>query len=307
MRLSLPIDCQPGRTCWITKLTDHDDGPRDVDWRCGARAPGNHKGTDFAVADLRTAAETRVLAAAAGVVLGVRNDMPDVNVLETGPQAVAGKECGNGLVIDHGGGLHTQYCHLRRGSVTVTSGQRVTRGQELGRIGLSGETELPHLHLSVRQDGKPVDPFTGGGIDGRCGGDRAVAPLWDAAALAALPYEARRPYRAGFAAGAADRLAARQGAYDAPPPADAPALVLWFDGFALRKGDRLRFLIHGPDGAELFRHEQALDRDRVQWFAFSGLKRKQPHWPAGRYQGRVEVLPAEGGAPLVLETVTNIR
>jgi hypothetical protein len=284
---------------------DHDAGARDVDWRCGPRAPGNHKGTDFAVADLTAAAATRVLAAAAGTVLGVRNDMPDVNILEGGREAIAGKECGNGLVIDHGDDLHTQYCHLRQGSVTVRSGQRVERGQDLGRVGLSGETELPHLHLSVRRHGREVDPFTGGAMDGTCG-TGATAPLWDAATLAALPYEARRPYRAGFAGGPAERLAARKGDYDAPPPADAAALVLWFDGFAPRAGDSLTFIITAPDGRELFRTEKKIERDNAQWFGFAGLKRKQPRWPAGRYAGRVEWRPAEGGAPLVLETAADI-
>lgn len=304
-RLALPIDCRPGVDCWIAKLMDHDRGARDVDWRCGPRAPGNHEGTDFAVADLARAAATRVLAAAPGVVLGVRNDMADVNVLTIGPAAIKGRDCGNGLVLDHGGGWHTQYCHLKQGSVTVRPGQRVEQGAELGRVGLSGMTELPHLHLTVRKDGKNIDPFTGTGQDGACGG--AAAPLWRDEALAALPYEARRLYLAGFAPGSADRIAARAGDYGGALAADAPALVLWADALAPRVGDVVRLVITAPDGREIFRHEIKMEKDHAQWFGFAGTKRQQTRWPAGRYHGRVELLPAEGGAPLVRDVTGEIR
>jgi hypothetical protein len=302
--LSLPVDCRPGETCWVTKLMDHDAGPRDVDWQCGPRAPGDHSGTDFAVSDLATGAATRVLAAAPGTVLRLRDGMADANVLETGPQAIKGRECGNAVVIDHGDGLETQYCHLRQGSIVVRIGQRVERGQELGRIGLSGETELPHVHLTVRRNGQEIDPFTGTGKDGRCG--LREQPLWDAATLAALPYQSRQPYRVGLAGGTLDRLAARQGTAPAPTP-DSPVLVLWFDGLALHAGDTLRFVILDPAGREIFRHDQAFDRDSVQWFGFSGLKRRQPRWPAGRYTGQVEWQPAEGGPPLLSTTTVEVR
>lgn len=301
--LSLPVDCRPGETCWITKLMDHDAGPRDVDWQCGPRAPGNHSGTDFAVADLDTAARTRVLAAAPGTVLRLRDGMADVNVLQTGPEAIKGRECGNAVVIGHDDGLETQYCHLRRGSIVVHPGQRVERGQELGRIGLSGETELPHVHLTVRHNGQEVDPFTGTGKDGACG--LQAHPLWDAATLAALPYQSRLAYRIGLAGGPVERLAARQ---DAAPAvsAEAPALVLWLDALAVHAGDSLRFLILDPAGRVVIDHRQAVDQDNAQWFAIAGLKRRLPRWPAGRYTGRVEWQPADGGAPLVATTSAEI-
>ena len=58
------------------------------------------------------------------------------------------------MLIDHGGGWRTQYCHMRQGSVRVRKGDRVRDRQRLGTIGLSGKTEFPHLHLSVRFRGK---------------------------------------------------------------------------------------------------------------------------------------------------------
>lgn len=302
-RLSLPLDCGPVTSCWTSRLFDHDPGPRDVDWRCGPRASGNHDGIDIAPVDPK--ATVRVLAAAAGVVLGVRNDMPDVNVLTTGAAAVQNHECGNGLVIDHGHGWQTQYCHLRRGTVSVRSGSAVSRGQELGQVGLSGLTELPHLHLTLRHDGHPVDPFTGTGQDTGCG--VVVSPLWDAAALAALPYESRHLYLTGFAAVQPEKVTARAGGYLGPLPADAPALILWADMMAPRAGDVVRQQITGPDGHQVLSRDTRIDKDHVQWFGYVGVKRRLPAWPTGRYLGRVTVLPADGGPSLAQETTIDVR
>jgi murein DD-endopeptidase MepM/ murein hydrolase activator NlpD len=47
------------------------------------------------------------------------------------------------------GGLVALVAHLRRGSVTVATGDRVTEGQQLGVIGNSGNTLAPHLHFQV--------------------------------------------------------------------------------------------------------------------------------------------------------------
>ena len=62
-------------------------------------------------------------------------------------------------VIRHGDGWETQYCHMRRGSITVLPGDRVAMGQVLGQVGMSGESEFPHLELSLRENGAVVDPF----------------------------------------------------------------------------------------------------------------------------------------------------
>lgn len=64
---------------------------------------------------------------------------------------------GNAIVIDHGGGLATTYNHLS--SFTVSSGQNVSRGAQIGAVGCSGYCTGPHLHFEVRVDGSPVDPM----------------------------------------------------------------------------------------------------------------------------------------------------
>lgn len=306
-RLGLPVACEVGRTCWIAKLFDRAPGERNLDYRCGVRTVGDHDGVDFAVADLTLAAQTAVLAAAPGRVLVVRDGMDDVNILSIDPKSIAGRECGNGVVIDHGGGWQTQYCHLRRGSVTVKQGDTVAQGQELGRIGLSGSTELPHLHVTVRQGKTALDPFTGTGADGTCGPQSTAGALWEPAVLKAIPYEPRRLAAVGPAPGAADKVQARAGAYGDEVSATADALVVWADVLAPREGDRIRFRIRGADGEWMFDNTQVIEKDHAQWFGFSGLKRKVPAWPAGSYLLEVTLQPAAGGAPLTARREVRVQ
>ncbi|KUM79719.1 M23 family metallopeptidase [Streptomyces curacoi] len=75
---------------------------------------------------------------------------------------------GNHLILDLGDGTYALYAHLRRGSLTVREGDRVTAGQPLARCGNSGNTTEPHLHFQL-MDGPDPDtargvPFTWRGI-----------------------------------------------------------------------------------------------------------------------------------------------
>ncbi len=63
---------------------------------------------------------------------------------------------GTSVVLDHGGALFTMYFHLQ--AAEVQPGQRVQRGQLIGRVGRSGRASGPHLHWGVRLHGARVDP-----------------------------------------------------------------------------------------------------------------------------------------------------
>lgn len=63
---------------------------------------------------------------------------------------------GNTIVIEHGGGMQTLYGHCS--SIGVSPGQRIKRGQVIGRTGNSGLSTGPHLHFEVRVNGHPVNP-----------------------------------------------------------------------------------------------------------------------------------------------------
>lgn len=56
---------------------------------------------------------------------------------------------GNHVIIDFGCGFYGFYAHLQKGSILVKPGDRVARGQTLGRLGNSGNTSAPHLHFHV--------------------------------------------------------------------------------------------------------------------------------------------------------------
>jgi murein DD-endopeptidase MepM/ murein hydrolase activator NlpD len=64
---------------------------------------------------------------------------------------------GNLVVVDHGGGLESFYGHLS--DVLVAADVVVDRGAAIGLAGNTGRSAAPHLHLTVRLDGVPIDPL----------------------------------------------------------------------------------------------------------------------------------------------------
>ncbi len=65
---------------------------------------------------------------------------------------------GNTVIIDHGQGLYSYFAHLSRFS--VKPGDRVSRGDVVGRVGATGRVTGSHLHWSVRLVGTRVDPLS---------------------------------------------------------------------------------------------------------------------------------------------------
>lgn len=290
-RLALPIACTPGRDCALQNHVDRDPGPGARDFRCGGQTYEAHSGTDIRLLD--NAARLRgvdVLAAAPGRVVRLRDGEPDISVKDPAAPPVAGRECGNGVVIDHGGGWETQSCHLARGSIRVKVGQEVAAGQPIARVGLSGNTEYPHLHLTVRQGTRTVDPFLPDG-GAACAAQAEGAGLWTPAAASALAY---RPGGAvlntGFAGGPVDNAQVEAGAAPRASPT-APALVAYVRAINLQGGDRPVLTLTGPDGLVLTRNAGApLDRNKAQWLLYAGKRTPPGGWEPGLYRADYAVL-----------------
>jgi hypothetical protein len=64
------------------------------------------------------------------------------------------------VIIDHGDGIHTLYSHLLEGSLNVQRGQRVSRGDIIGKVGNTGWSTGPHLHFEVRINGMVHNPMS---------------------------------------------------------------------------------------------------------------------------------------------------
>ena len=282
--LSLPIDCRLGETCFIQQYPDRDPGPGARDFTCGPLVYDGHQGTDFALPTLDAMRQgVAVLAPADGRVRAIRDGMPDIAVNDPAAPPLDGRDCGNGLAIEHADGWESQLCHLMEGSVLVRAGDSVAAGQPVGRVGLSGRTEFPHVHITLRRNGTVIDPFHPAPADA-CPTAPADSlwletPAYRPGGIVAAGLAADPPAYASVLAGlpAGDAL-----------PADGPALVIWAHLFGTRAGDRVILRITGPDGATVAETTAAIDRTQARSYRYAGRRTPPGGWPAGRYEGVVE-------------------
>lgn len=91
--------------------------------------------------DIISEADVPVRASAPGVVKSVVRSM---------------KGHGNMVTLSHSGDYETRYAHLA--AISVRPGARVTQGQIIGYVGISGNAYAPHLHYEVHRDSLTLDP-----------------------------------------------------------------------------------------------------------------------------------------------------
>ncbi len=108
----------------------------------GWRSSGWHKGIDLCTTD-GTAIGTPVIASRSGRVEVVQRSLSGYGYM---------------VLINHGDGYKTRYAHLLSGSILVNVGDEVEAGEQIGKVGSTGNSSGPHLHFEVIYNGETQDP-----------------------------------------------------------------------------------------------------------------------------------------------------
>lgn len=109
----------------------------------GYNGPYGHTGKLAFAYDFKMPIGTAVAAARGGVIAKVESRYADAN-------RTPGQE--NYVVVSHGDGTFARYYHLTKDGALVSVGQRVSRGEIIGRSGDTGASAGPHLHFDVTRD-----------------------------------------------------------------------------------------------------------------------------------------------------------
>jgi murein DD-endopeptidase MepM/ murein hydrolase activator NlpD len=299
--LGFPANCTIGETCFLQQGPDTDPASgAATDSYCGGATYDGHDGTDIRVRSMADLGSVDVVASVDGLVLGMRDGVPDKLIAtEADRAAIQGIECGNGVLIDHGDGWQTQYCHMQSGSVAVGKGQSVARGDVLGRIGASGNVQFPHVHLTVRKDGVAIDPFTGRNIASGCD---PGTPLWAADVPPITGWDGT-VLGLGMAGAPVDHASLTAQGLPAPPTAQSQAFVGWVWLANLQEGDEVTIRLEAADGTLIAEDTQPIDRNKADYSAFAG-KRGAP--APGTY--RVKTVVIRDGVPAIsAETEVEIQ
>ncbi len=84
-------------------------------------------------------------------------------------------QLGNAIELRHGNGFTTRYGHMSRFASGINVGDRVTQGQVIGYVGMTGLATGPHLHYEMHRGGRALDPLA---VD-LPAGDPVPEEAWD--------------------------------------------------------------------------------------------------------------------------------
>jgi len=279
-----PVACKIMGNCWITNHVDLDDrSGRVQDYMCSDKATDNNKSTHISLAGRAFIEKTvPVLAAADGRVTEAVNGYPDSSTPVQGETF-----CGNRVLISHSDGWETSYCHLKRDSITVRQGEIVKAGQQIGMIGMSGQTDWPRLSFATIRNGMVFDPFSGRTSIEGCSKD--INPLW--AGNLNPPYEPASVSNAGFSTGDMNNNDILNGTAQNATiiRKETPRLSFWALMMNLRKGDTIRLIINTPDGRVLSEIEEKIEEDSLHYPIYLSKNRGGFLWDAGQYKGIITI------------------
>lgn len=288
--MAFPLVCEPGKTCFILSYPDlNAEIGVAQDYACG---PGATDGDMFLRIGLTDAASVTlnalVLAAADGTVEDAVDQFGDRAAASKADVPTGTLNCGNGVVIDHGMGLQTAYCHMRKGSIAVKKGDRVIKGQAIGAVGQSGVATWPQLGFAIKKGGYMVDPITGQTQEEGCGfKERPVIALPDAfmsyqpVAIPTMGFSLKPVGRADMARGTALRYASIG--------REERSINLWAMILNVHKGDEVEIRIRDPRGRTFHHQKITLDEDAERLPVNALRERGYVGWRQGTYTGSVSV------------------
>lgn len=297
IELRLPAECELGKTCFMQQYPDMVAGDAVADPLCGGATYDDHSGTDLRILSMKDMERGyAVVAVSDGTVLRVRDNEQDHLVETENDRAkIAGKECGNGLVLQLKDDYQVQYCHLKKNSLAVKPGDEVKAGDRLGGVGASGLAQFPHVHITVTRNGDTLDPLTGRKLSEGCTSTfRSAQSLFFPEVVAKLDPTKPDILAVGLAGKPVvyDSLV-----HDGPPPTVSTSdnlFVTWGWFANLKGGSVIRFVLKDDAGNTLIDDSgEPIDRNKAAYSAFAGKKRPLP---PGRYQ--VEVSVTKDGATL---------
>lgn len=296
IQFSKPVDCIMGEECYVQNYIDQQPGLDSQDFQCGTLSYNEQNSIDIRTRDYSKLNEgIKVIAAADGMVIGVRNGLSDYPLKnrekldDKTQQLIASKPCGNGVIIDHGEGWQTQYCHLRRNSIPVKNGQKVKAGAVLGVIGKSGHTTFPHTSVHFKKDGLTVDPYTGTNIETGCVEPKNAKGLWTDKASNEMAYRETALLGFGLSVEVPNETGARYGNYRIRKmDYDDGPIHTWVDILGVKRDDILAVRIYGHEGSLLVNNEKVFEKNHSVVFQYFGSKMPTAGWPPGNY--RIEYL-----------------
>ncbi len=285
-----PLSCIPGQTCWIIGYPDLNATPGVAqDYACGPGADDGDVFLHLAIKDVsKIPMNIAVFAINDGVVKDASDGLDDL-VAESKRALPRGiSNCGNGILIDHGGGVRSAYCHLKKGSIAVKPGQKVQRGDIIGAAGQSGVALWPQLAFSIRKGGFFVDPITGMTTAEGCGqkpDPQVATPAqfleYQPAAITTLGFSNAEMSEGLMALGKAPIFTQLS--------REEPAINLYGMIVGLRARDRVEIRIRDPRGRTFFTESYTAQEDTLRAPINAGRQRGYIGWRQGMYTGEVSV------------------
>ncbi len=92
-----------------------------------------------------------ILASAAGWVANYIDGIEDNPIGQINTR----ENWGNFVVLNHGFGIYSMYCHIKKGTIKVKKGEWIAKGEKIALVGNSGRSAVPHLHFNIQRGAEP--------------------------------------------------------------------------------------------------------------------------------------------------------